>query len=285
MDVSQILEAQARDEQEMASAVEEALLPMLLGETERQTRTLVDRHGAYALYAATEAVSTLVTLHLRLVDPGARVVELRSDGTVLMDGKPALPAIDVALEIARFADVPRGSEEARPLAEWVPLAARQQPNLLRSFRATDLGDTLGLTYLGASARINDPFARWARPVRPVADPKLFFWKSKLDGLFDLFYIQEPAALPAIVLAYEKAAAIADAADVPVVFGVDDRIPNTLGGELDTATEAVMFGSCWIQARPLGTGRALLLDKGMVNFVLPGWDALGYRVFPSVLSRK
>lgn len=162
------------DESDEAQAVTTTLLPSLDAASVEVARQVIEAHGAYAIVAALEAVSTLIRRHLRTVVRAPRVLEMRTSGDVLIDGGIAITRDEVALEIARFADLwtPKGLPErgtprhpddaATTLATWVAAAARNQPKLLRHFRAEPLdANAVTLAYVPAFERGDEVVERWA----------------------------------------------------------------------------------------------------------------------------
>src|SRR3989344_3223122 len=142
--VENILELQAKDEEPMRLAVEEVLLPSLEGEALELGRKLAESHGAYNLYAATEAVSSLLNRYVTR-HPEHKIEWWQANDTIsVADVGVVFGQEDLVLEVARFTDLWEEDESSGApikdvfeMVRWVWMSMKFQPCLLPHFVATE----------------------------------------------------------------------------------------------------------------------------------------------------
>lgn len=163
--VDQLLAEQEADERPKAEAVR-GLLDSLSGAASKLGTDLAHRHGWYSLYAAQEAVSSTIRRRARRRRPERGIELVKGECTILFDGVRVFVRDDLALEIARFADLWTDDEvgpdpDTSKYVDWISLVLSQQSRLLHDFAAYDAGHQFWLRALPANERVEDPYRRWS----------------------------------------------------------------------------------------------------------------------------
>jgi hypothetical protein len=179
-ELDRVLEADARREESIRSAVADVLIPTLSGEAQE----IAKQFDPLQLYRAIDAVSVRIYTEIGLGERRPVLVTLASSGDVFLDAddEPVVPATEMASEIVSFAALWRFTEDGKhervalwdqalALTWWMPLALADQPDLLAHFRRHSIGlwpavlrrrfaDRIPLFPLKAEERIKDAALRW-----------------------------------------------------------------------------------------------------------------------------
>jgi len=166
----QMLSVSADDRKGICDAVQGALLPALPPALARLS-DLGDDVDANKLFLALDAIRMFLKSSLRKRVPAAlKTLAMRSDGTVVLNGEPIVPASVVQAEIRQYAGVKAAS--AGNLVRWIPEAARHLPHLIPGIDAEPrTNDGVWLRQVAWNATSGDLFDRW-RPVSEAVEPAL-----------------------------------------------------------------------------------------------------------------
>ncbi len=169
---AEILAQQQKDEEPIAQAVTDILLPNLTGDALTIAQGLIQRHYTTILYGGMEAVSLLIQRYAYTRKNELLYFTLQGH---LCDGNMGI-SVDsskIAIEIARFTnlweDVNAADEDLVPskdaeiLLAWLFNAMEQQPHLLRHFKAMKTNDDwIRLDPVALKDIVDDPAVRWAK---------------------------------------------------------------------------------------------------------------------------
>jgi hypothetical protein len=159
--------ADARDEADVARAVEESLLPSLSPRALKLVRAIGAEATPRAIHLATEAVAMLIARATRAAKLSDKIIALDGAGAISVGERELVPGSTTVREIARVARV--SAAVAQKLAAWMPVAALAQPRLLRGLTVEDAGAARVDLRVLAGATSDGP-QRWRRARRASSLP-------------------------------------------------------------------------------------------------------------------